>query len=147
VSPSASNLHGIAVHGVLNALDGVLPADCQLAVEVEIRFARQLTRIPDAMIIRSREPARHWFRPDEVVLAVEIESPGSHVEDRITEPALCSQFGIPHFWRLEPDRRWITRYALDGRTYREVAAGARLVATEPVAVDVAVADLLPRWAR
>jgi hypothetical protein len=32
-----------------------------VAMAVEIRFTRQLSRIPDLMVVRSDEPARHWF--------------------------------------------------------------------------------------
>jgi Uma2 family endonuclease len=73
VSPSPSSLHQ-AVSGRLFArLDAVAPADLVVTQAVEIRFARQLTRIPDLLVVRSDDPARHWFAPSEVLLAVEID--------------------------------------------------------------------------
>jgi Uma2 family endonuclease len=149
VSPSPTSLHQ-AVSGRLYArLDELAPPDIAVTQAVEIRFARQLTRIPDVLVVRSDEPARHWFGPSEVLLAVEIESPGSHVEDRVTKPALYARHGVPHFWRieLEPIRIRVHRLGA-GDAYREVAGGdERLAVTEPFPVDLAVADLLPRWAR
>ena len=62
---------------------------------VEIRFGRQLTRIPDVLVVRGQRPERHWFAPSEVLLTVEVESPGSHLEDRATRPALYAKYGIP----------------------------------------------------
>lgn len=100
-------------------------------------------------MVRSDEPWRHWFAPSEVVLAVEIESPGSHVEDGVVKPALYAAHGIPSFWRIElgPIRaRW---YGPDGAgNYRELDCPVeRLVADAPFPVDVPLVDLLPPWAR
>jgi hypothetical protein len=44
---------------------------------VEIRIGRQLTRMPDVLVIRSEQPGRHWFAPSEVLMTVAIESQGS----------------------------------------------------------------------
>ncbi|ANY05680.1 Uma2 family endonuclease [Pseudonocardia sp. HH130630-07] len=150
VSPSPSNLHQ-SVSGLLFAR---LAADCPpglaAAQAVEIRFGPQLTRIPDLAVVRSSEPGRHWFSPSEVLLAVEIESPGSHVEDRIVKPALYAGHGIGSFWRIELGPIRARRYGPDpaGDRYRELDCPVdRLVADRPFAVDVALRDLLPAWAR
>lgn len=150
VSPAPSNLHQ-AVSGRLFArLDDACPADLAAAQAVEVRFDAQTTRIPDLLVVRSPEPGRHWFAPAEVLLAVEIESPGSHVEDRITKPALLAAYGIPAYWRIELGPIRAHRYGADpvGDGYRELDTPVdRLVADGPVAVDVALTDLLPVWAR
>jgi Uma2 family endonuclease len=86
LSTSPSSLHQ-AVSGRLFArLDEIAPPPFVVTQAVEIRFNRQLTRIPDLLVVCSDEPGRHWFAPSEVKLAIEIESPGSHVEDRVTKP-------------------------------------------------------------
>ena len=59
-----------------------------------------------------------------MVLAVEIESPGSHVEDRVTEPAVYARFGVPHFWRMELHPIVVHAYRLDGESYTEVASAS-----------------------
>ena len=43
------------------------------------------------------------YLPTEVLLAVEIVSPGSLAMDRILKPALYAEAGIPYFWRVETD--------------------------------------------
>jgi Uma2 family endonuclease len=39
--------------------------------------------------------------PTEVILAVEIVSPGSVTLDRFAKPALYAEAGIPFYWRIE----------------------------------------------
>lgn len=147
VSPSPSSAHQTVAALLVARLHGLAPVHLTVTQAVEIRFERQLTRIPDILVVRSDQPARHWFAPSEVLLAVEIESPGSHVEDRVTKPALYAQYGIPHFWRLELDPPRVTVYRAGvGDRYRVESEGERLAVTEPVVLDVPVTDLLPRWA-
>lgn len=147
VSPSPSNLHqSIAVRLAVH-LEDVAPDTITVASAVEVRFARQLTRIPDLMLVTTDEPARHWFAPSEVLVAVEVESPGNHIEDRTTKPTIYARFGIPHYWRIEPEPPKVTTYRLgEGDTYHETGSSNRLAVTEPVKLDIALAELLPRWA-
>ncbi|MGH8964605.1 MAG: Uma2 family endonuclease [Actinomycetes bacterium] len=149
VSPSPSSLHQAVAIRLGSRLDELAPPQLAVTQAVEIRFARQLTRIPDLLVVRSDEPARHWFAPAEVLLAVEIESPGSHTEDRVTKPALYARYGIPHFWRVELEPLRVRLHHLGaGNGYRETAGGGeRLTAAEPFPVDLPLGDLLPRWAR
>lgn len=148
MSPSPASLHQAFLLRFGAHLDSVAPEEFAVTQAVEIRFGRRLTRIPDLLVVRSDEPGRHWFAPAEVVLAVEVESPGSHVEDRVTKPALYARYGIPHYWRIELDGPLVTTYAVGaGDAYRVTGAGDRIAVTEPFEVDVALADLLPRWAR
>ncbi|WP_219413245.1 Uma2 family endonuclease [Pseudonocardia nigra] len=150
VSPSPSSLHQ-AVSGRLFArLDAVAPAPLAVTQAVEIRFARQLTRVPDLLVVHSDEPGRHWFAPAEVLLAVEIESPGSHTEDRFTKPAIYARHGIPHFWRIELDPLRVRVFRPGhGDRYEEAEPidEERLKVGEPFPVDLALADILPGWAR
>lgn len=148
VSPSPSSLHQAVAMRLGALLESVAPEPYIVTQAVEIRFARQLTRIPDVLVLRSDEPARHWFAPAEVVAAVEIESPGSHVEDRATKPALYAQYGIPHYWRFELDPPRVTTYQIGpGDRYRISSEGDRLAVADPFDADFAALDLLPRWAR
>lgn len=149
VSPPPSSLHQAVSGRLFIVLDDNAPLDLAATQAVEIRLARRTNRIPDLLVVRSDDPARHWFAPAEVLLAVEIESPGSHAEDRVMKPALYARHGIPHYWRIELEPIRVRRYGLgSGDTYREVGSSdERLTVREPFPVDVALADLLPRWAR
>ena len=147
VSPSRSSLHQVLAARLLVQLEAVAPEPLVVTQAVEIRFGRQLTRVPDVLVVRSDQPERHWFAPSEVIVAVEIESPGSHLEDRATKPALYAHYGIPHYWRIELQPLLINRQVIgDGGGYQTIWAGPRLTVSEPFAVDIALTDLLPRWA-
>jgi Uma2 family endonuclease len=148
VSPSPSSLHQAVAARLLVTLESLAPEPFVVTQAVEIRFGRQLTRIPDLLVVRSDQPARHWFAPGEVVVAIEIESPGSHIEDRATKPALYARYGIPHYWRIEPTPARVTTYqAGTGDEYQVGLTTDRLKTTEPFEVDLTIAEVLPRWAR
>lgn len=148
VSPSPSNLHQELAINLRNALFDAAPKEYTTAFAVDLRFGPQLTRIPDLMVVRSDEPGRHWFAPAEVVVAAEVESRGSHVEDRATKPALYARYGIPQYWRFELDPLQVTLYRPgEGDSYAIGDKSDRLKVTEPFPVDLPLTDLLPRWAR
>jgi len=148
VSPSPSSLHQALALQLGVQLDALAPTHLAVTQAVDIRFARQLTRVPDLLVVESDQPARHWFAPAEVLLAIEIESPGSHTEDRVTRPSIYARYGIPNFWRIELDPLTVHVYRLGDDKYREVATAADLlVRDEPFPIELVVAELLPRWAR
>jgi Uma2 family endonuclease len=62
VSPSPSGLHQAVAARLLVRLEAVAPEPLAVTQAVEIRFGRQLTRIPDVLVVRSNQPGRHWFR-------------------------------------------------------------------------------------
>ncbi|MGH8933104.1 MAG: Uma2 family endonuclease [Egibacteraceae bacterium] len=148
VTPSPSSLHQVLALRLGSALVDLAPEPYAVTGAVEIRFTRQLTRIPDLLVFRAEDPTRHWFSPAEVIVAVEIESPGSHIEDRVTKPALYAQFGIPQYWRIELSPLRVVTYRLSqGATYSMGTPQERLKADAPFPIDLALAELLPRWAR
>jgi Uma2 family endonuclease len=147
VSPSPSSLHQVVAMRLGVRLEALAPEPLVVTQAVEIRFGRQLTRIPDVLVVRSDQPGRHWFAPSEVLVAVEIESPGSHLEDRATKPALYARYGIPHYWRIELEPPLVSTYGIGhGDSYLMIGPDPRLSVNEPLALDIAVAALLPQWA-
>jgi Uma2 family endonuclease len=147
VSPSPSSLHQAVAMRLGVRLEAVTPEPLAVTQAVEIRFERQLTRIPDVLVVRSNQPGRHWFAPSEVLVAIEIESAGSHLEDRATKPALYARYGIPHYWRIELEPPLISTYSIGhSGSYHLIGTSPRLSVSEPFAIDIAVAELLPGWA-
>jgi hypothetical protein len=149
VWPSLSALHQKVCALLVVRLAEVAPKPYLVTQAVEIRFTRRLTRIADVLVVRSDRPDGHWFAPSEVVVAIEVESPGSHTEERVVRPALYAQYGVPHYWRIELEPELIAwRYhSARGNPYAEAASGPRLTTDEPFPVDLALAELLPNWAR
>lgn len=89
------------------------------------------------------------LRSTDVLLAVEVVSPGSVTTDRITKPAQYAAAGIRSLWRVEtrPELS-LTAYALVSgeRVYTEVGTwttGQTAQLSEPFAVEVAVDDIVP----
>ncbi len=147
VSPSPSSLHQAVVARLYGRLEAVAPEPLVVTQAVEIRFGRQLTRIPDVLVVRSDNPGRHWFAPSEVLVVIELESPGSHLEDRATKPALYARYGIPHYWRIELEPPLVSTYGIGhGDSYQMIGPDRCLSVTEPFDLNIAVADLLPQWA-
>jgi Uma2 family endonuclease len=61
-------------------------------------------RSPDVVVRRSAPTGRAvWIDPADVLLAIEIVSPGSAELDRHLKPVEYARAGIPHFWRVERD--------------------------------------------
>ncbi len=147
VSPSPSSLHQAVAARLLVRLEAIAPEPLVVTQAVEIRFGRQLTRIPDVLVVRSDNPGRHWFAPSEVLVVIEIESPGSHLEDRATKPALYARYAIPHYWRIELEPPLVSTYCIGhGDSYQMTGPDRCLSVTEPFDFNIAVADVLPPWA-
>jgi len=76
----------------------------------------------------------------DVVLVVEIVSPGSRGTDHVMKPHEYAKAGIANYWIVDPDapadERFLA-YRLEARTYRRVAAleGERVRVNEPSAFE------------
>lgn len=101
--PSPSLEHQTIAYNLRGALKAVLPT--HLAVtndfDVRLRDIPLLLRKPDVIVFQRERAAESALRAYDVVLAVEVMSPGSMTTDRNTKPAEYAQSGIPYFWRIE----------------------------------------------
>ncbi|WP_425004142.1 Uma2 family endonuclease [Mycolicibacterium sp. S3B2] len=106
-------------------------------------------------------PISSWFRTGsskivsprvaatDVVLVVEIVSPGSRGTDHAMKLHEYAAAGIAHYWIVDPeapvDDRFLA-YRLDGDIYRRVTAldAGRVRVTEPVTMDFLFEDLTGR---
>jgi Uma2 family endonuclease len=61
-------------------------------------------RSPDLVVRRSPRTGRTvWIDPNDILLIVEIVSPGSIELDRYLKPVEYAEAGVRHFWRVERD--------------------------------------------
>ncbi|WP_063045794.1 Uma2 family endonuclease [Nocardia pseudovaccinii] len=87
------------------------------------------------------------FAPEDLVLAVEVWSPGNNREERDTKIAGYAAARVPYLWVVElPDDEpaRFRGYRLGESGYRQevyVAAGEAVVAPGPVPISVNTADL------
>ncbi|GAA2056057.1 hypothetical protein GCM10009839_76320 [Catenulispora yoronensis] len=101
VSPSSRPWHGIVANHLARRLEDVLGEDFVVFTDLDVIVDEENVPRPDIFVIR-----RATYAPDKVteaqnvILAVEIMSPGSQVNDRRVKPSLYRGAGIPS-WRIE----------------------------------------------
>ncbi|MEO3779022.1 Uma2 family endonuclease [Micromonospora sp. B11E3] len=128
------------------------PADLRVAQAVGVELSSNTSRQPDVLLRRSGLPAEtSTLKPADVVLAVEIVSPGTRRTDRFAKPGEYAAAGIPHYWRIEQNPVHLYAYRLSGqlnlsreRQYELVADSAELVElTEPFDIKLPIAEITP----
>lgn len=121
------------------------PGGLAAAMAVGVGLGLKNTVEPDAVLLR--EPVSensHYFASDEVVLAVEIVSPGTRRRDRLEKPPAYAAAGVPHYWRIEQDPLHVLAYDLVNGEYRLVADSTEeLVLTRPFEIRLPIRDITP----
>lgn len=100
---SPTILHQTIKLGLYVELARLCPDEIAVVSEIEVRLGALHRRIPDVLVVHAEDyrEAASQLTPDQVVLAVEVVSPGSETRDRETKPREYARAGIPHFWRIE----------------------------------------------
>jgi Uma2 family endonuclease len=150
VSPSPTSRHQKLASRIEDVLEATCPDEWVVLQGVEVRISRRRSLTPDVLVVTAdadaREPAA--FLPHEVLLTVEIVSPGSVTMDRISKPALYAQAGVPYYWRVESDGGIVVHtYRLDpdAEVYAPTGRFDKVVEIEePWPLRVAVDEITPR---
>jgi Uma2 family endonuclease len=147
VSPSPSRWHQNIARRLANVVEMACGPEFAVATDVDLRLADipLLNRRPDIVVYRAGIPNDQALRPADVLLVIEVMSPGSITVDTIDKPAEYASAGVRHYWRVAPEDAVVCTYALsrDGKRYEFTGEHKdRLVVEDPVALDVALADLL-----
>lgn len=128
------------------------PADLRAAHAVGVALSRNTSRQPDVLLCRAEIPSnRSTLRPTDVVLAVEIVSPGTRRIDRFAKPGEYAAAGIPFYWRIEQDPVHVYAYRIGDhvgpggeRQYELVADGADVIElAEPFDIKLPIAEITP----
>jgi len=146
--PVAGEYHHELGLALILQLHAQVPAPWRVGYEGATRMQRSV-RFPDVFVKTApalRAARRAAVPAEEVVLAVEIVSPGYERVDRVVRPAEYAAAGIAHFWRLETDPDLLLHvHTLAGGAYRlthEQGSGVlRLDEPFPLVLDL---DALPR---
>jgi Uma2 family endonuclease len=106
VNPPPSPEHQDAsyrLHTLLDAAARVTGASVRIWEAVGIRLPDGQMLVPDVVVATADGPRKAWplLEPSEVLLVVEVVSPGSTARDRTEKPYLYAEAGIPRFWRIE----------------------------------------------
>ena len=112
VNPGPTPDHNLTGIEIVIALRGQAPADlvCVIDIDVDLELAAPdepgFVRRPDVVVFRRAELERvrregGAVRASEVVLLVEILSPGSKRTDRVVKRSEYADAGIPNYWVLD----------------------------------------------
>jgi len=143
VSPPPELPHQYLTGQLVVVLSAQLPAAYRAAPAPGLYFDPRNYRIPDVLVFGRERLAGGRLGPQDVLLAVEVVSPGSVRMDRVAKPAQYAAGGIPHLWRVELDPLELVTHELHGDTYRETGRHACDVeVTRPVPLRFGLPDLL-----
>ena len=94
---------------------------------------------PDLVVVERGRTGKRLALPVELV--VEIVSPGSTVNDRVTKLGIYAAAGIGHYWVLDLPAGVAACHVLEAGAYLLVDEGPVIETTHPVAVRIDVASL------
>jgi Uma2 family endonuclease len=147
VSPGPAIRHDMLAGRLLAAISPAVPTGWEAIGSATIDLQPSY-RVSDLTVLRSRLFAQMVRRvqPPDILLVVEVVSPGSQVTDRVTKPAQYAAAGIPAYWRVESEPVSLTAYELEAgaKVYTEVGSwmGAEVAHIEiPFAVDIDLSRL------
>ncbi len=125
VNPPPAYPHQRLVLAIANLLNGTCPDQAWEALPGPgVRLWRDHIRIPDVVVVRSGLQGRLADVADVLVL-VEITSPGNFRQDMIVKHGDYAEAGVPYYLRVDqhrgPDAVSASAFELAGGTYREYA--------------------------
>jgi Uma2 family endonuclease len=114
MSPSGVWRHARALLKLWQALETQLPPHLATTTEIDVDLqlapaeAPGTVRRPDVVVVHRDaveriDPAGGVLRASDVVLAIEVLSPGSRRLDRVLKRAEYADAGIPHYWIIDLD--------------------------------------------
>lgn len=156
MSPAPSKRHQGAAYRLANVLRAAATPDVEVAESVAVDLGTAVSDlgvqvpVPDIVVADAASywDERHGLCPQDLLLVVEIVSPGASGRDRVWKPALYARSGIPAFWRVEldgPGAPLVVVHALDGGVYREVVtvrAGETATVGVPYRMELRPAELV-----
>ncbi|GAA2333287.1 Uma2 family endonuclease [Saccharopolyspora halophila] len=136
VTPKAAGFHQFVLTRLSAALDRALPEGWAAISEPEVVIAETFpptVRVPDVIVVSLdrvlERPAK--LHAQDVVLAVEVLSPGSQRADNIVKRAEYAEAGIPAYWSLDiRERPTLSAQRLVDGVYKTDSDGPGVFMTE-----------------
>ncbi|MBS2532083.1 Uma2 family endonuclease [Catenulispora sp. NF23] len=112
VSPSSAFWHNRAANRLFRILEDSMGSAFPVFTDIDVTLEETTVVRPDVFVINTADfaPNRTAMASD-LVLAIEIMSPGSKVNDRRVKPALYRDAGIPS-WRIECSGRRLALFEI-----------------------------------
>ncbi|MEV2255839.1 Uma2 family endonuclease [Streptomyces sp. NPDC050147] len=98
--------HGRCMRLLENSLLEQAPLHLDVMREMAVKLDSKNRPEPDVLVFQAEGntgPQQTWYKPEDVLLAVEVVSLDSRERDREVKPRKYAQAGVPHFWRVEQD--------------------------------------------
>ncbi|MFC7304843.1 Uma2 family endonuclease [Streptomyces monticola] len=127
-----------------NTLMDQVPDELDVIREMTIKLNERNRPEPDVLVFRAGAdtgPRQTWYRPEDMVIVVEVVSEDSEDRDRELKPRKYAHAGIPHFWRVEQNDGLpvVYVYELDPATRSYTPTGIfhdRLKLAVPFPIDI-----------
>jgi Uma2 family endonuclease len=120
------------------------PAEYRAVAAVGIRLDDRNAREPDVLLLRRPVESSHYYEPYQVVVAVEVVSPGTRKRDRLQKPAEYADAGIPYYWRVEQNPVHVYAYGLRDGAYKLLAdSDTTLKVDEPFPINLPIQAITP----
>jgi Uma2 family endonuclease len=121
------------------------PREFKATTAVGMAVSTKKSFEPDVLLKRADGIGdRHLVLAENVVIAVEVVSPGTERTDRLDKPFRYAEAGVPFYWRVEQHPVRIYTYKLSDGIYKEQANSAdELVVDEPFPIRLPIRDITP----
>jgi Uma2 family endonuclease len=151
MTPRPRPLHQVVSRNLAQLIRATLPASLVVLQEVEITVEARFpptVRDPDLIVVIRSVVDRNPVRVDasDVVLVIEIVSPGSRRTDRVMKAYEYAKAGIERYWIVDldadPDERFVAHMLREGAYHRVGAlVGDRVRTEQPLALDFTLDEL------
>lgn len=101
-----TRFHSRAIDSMAHTLRSQVPDEWDAIREMTIKLNERNRPEPDVLVVgedadTDTGPRQTWFRPQDVLIAVEVVSDDSRDRDREVKPRKYAEAGIAHYWRVE----------------------------------------------
>jgi Uma2 family endonuclease len=146
------NFHIYAIRLLEYGLLSARPQHLAIIREMTVTLGKRDRPEPDLMVVPKTavlDDEQTDYKPEDVLLAVEVVSPDSLERDRELKPRKYAGAGFPHYWRVENEQGELTVHVFE----RDAATGAyqpagifrgRLTLDLPFPIDIDLSDP-QRW--
>lgn len=147
LSPSPLTFHQFVSRKIANALEQHSPADYMAELEMSVMIDGRNEPRPDVVVLKLAGATRTPVLAEDVLVVVEIISPGSTTRDRRDKLKLYAYGGIPAYWIIDPlgERITFTQLLLgpDGTYHQQVRADDLITVRQPWNTTLDI----PAWER
>lgn len=146
VSPRPALLHQRVIARLILALGDQLPTEWEVLSEAEVVVTDvdpATVRIPGVLVMSADKDGMR-ANPGDVLIAVEVISPGSRRKDTLVKPLEYAEAGIPYYWvvDLDPPASLTSYLLVDGHYQESQTVTGEFVAAEPFPIRIDVPALV-----